>query len=180
MLDDYYSHHPTVSLERPLILTGRFHSDTRRVAHFLAGQTGLLLLDVDDAVAHQLGQSIVALRARDGQRAYLTEEAAALRRLSRQRPAGIIRVGQDCFLERGVFSTVRKHCSIYYIARPEDFEGDIPAPPTAAPRPWDRSLRWLSSVLKPRLSDVATRLIDGEDRHALSIARQIAAELRDG
>ena len=76
MLDGYYSHHPTIRLPRPLILTGTFHSDTRKVAHFLAGQTGLTLLDVDDAVAHRLGMSLVGLRYRDGEYAYLKEERA--------------------------------------------------------------------------------------------------------
>ena len=111
MLDGYYSHHPIIRLVRPLVLTGTFHSDTRKVAHFLAGQTGLTLLDVDDVVAHQLGMSLVGLRHRDGEYAYLKHERAALMRLLGQTPAGIIRVGRNTLASRRVM-TVRPGFSV--------------------------------------------------------------------
>ena len=141
------------------------------------GQTGLVLLDVDDVVAHELGQSIVGLRARDGQRAYLAHEAATLQRLAQQRPAGIIRVGQDCFSEPGVLDAMRTTCTIVYISRPDGFEdGDEPS----ASWSWQRGVQWLSEVFRTRLPSVADRVIDGRDRHALNIARQLMTEMGCG
>ncbi len=174
MFDDYYSHHPRVYLDRPIILTGYSHNDSRRVAHFLAGQTGLVLLDVDDAVAHALGQSIIGLRKRDGRYAYLADEASALRRLVKQRPAGIVRVGKDCFLDRRVIRDVGAHADIWYIDRPRAFE----EPTEDTDRAWTDVFKQLGQALRPNVRDSADRIIAGGTRHALNVAREIVDLLK--
>ena len=174
MFDDYYSHPPQVYLDKPIVLTGYSHNDTRRVAHFLAGQTALVLLDVDDAVAHDLGQSIIGLRKRDGRYAYLAQEAAALKRLVRQRPAGLVRAGRDCFLDKRVVRDVAALAHIWYIDRPADFE----VQPTDGASPWTDVFKRVGQALRPHVRDSAHRVISGGERHALNVAREIVDLLK--
>jgi len=172
MLDDYYSHHPTIRLVRPVILTGTFHSDTRKVAHFLAGQTGLTLLDVDDSVAHQLGMSLVGLRHRDGPFAYLTHERAAIRRLVSQKPPGIIRAGRDALACKTTLEHALESADILFIRRGLDYE-QSKYPSRAG------LMHWLTQVRvhrhRPEVEDRAAHVIEAGSQHALRIAKMIVS-----
>ena len=177
MLDDYYSHHPTIHLIRPLVLTGTFHSDTRKIAHFLTGQTGLTLLDVDDVVAHRLGMSLVGLRHRDGQYAYLRDERTSLIRLVKKKPAGIIRGGKDPLTSEKVMEEVMRHGDILFIQRSLDYE-----PSKNSKR---LSIRHYFNQVGVRLNrDVVERnarhIIRADNEHALSIAKSIVELLKRG
>ena len=175
MHDDYYSHQPRFVLSQPIVLTGTFHSDVRRVAHYLAGQCGLPLLDIDDIVSHELGQSILGLRKRDGAGAYLGQERRALARLLPQRPAGIIRAGQDCVGHAATMRLVQLGAQIYYVGRADDFEStDLDSPRFS----WTQFFSELGR--RSRRASVragATWSVDAGDRHALNVAREILGQL---
>ena len=176
MFDDYYSPQPRFVLERPIVLTGTFHSDVRRVAHYLGGQSGLPLLDIDDIVSHELGQSILGLRVRDGDGAYLAQERRALARLIAQRPAGIVRAGQDCVGHTATLRLVQRTARIYYVGRPANFECSDSMKSTFR---LTRFLRDLS--LQPRRARVRSDAfwsVSAGHRHALNIANEIMVQLR--
>ena len=170
MYDDYYNQSPRQPLPRPLILTGRFHSDTRRVAHYLAGQLGHPLQDIDDIASHTIGSSIVALRKQAGPRVHLSIQADALKRVLEQKPPAIIRVGEEVLNHLPTRRLVTPRATVIYIKRAATFEGAVAEnnPPLVT-----RFMQAFIGLVQADASDAATHIIDGGDRHALKVALQI-------
>ena len=175
MYDDYYNQSPRHPLPRPLILTGRFHSDTRRVAHYLAGQLGHPLQDIDDIASHTIGSSIVALRKRAGPRVHLSIQVDALKRVVEQKPPAIIRVGEDVLNHLPTRRLVTPGATVIYIKRSADFEGMVSekSPPLVT-----RLMQAFIGLVQADASDAATHIIDGGNRHALKVALQIVELVR--
>lgn len=95
---DYYSYHPTRSLERPLALVTFPGDEHRRLGHSLASRTGVPFVDVDRWIEHEAGQSLTELALGVGEPAFRQLEAAQLRRALSSRPAGILVLGDGSLL----------------------------------------------------------------------------------
>ncbi len=95
---DYYSHHATVALERPLVVVGFFGSEHRQVAYRLAGRTGLTFVDLDRWIEHEAGCSIWELVATQGETRLRQLESQQLRRALNGKPPAVIALGEGALM----------------------------------------------------------------------------------
>ncbi|MEL7061035.1 MAG: shikimate kinase, partial [Acidobacteriota bacterium] len=97
-MNDYYSHHPLVSLDRHVVLAGFVTEETRGIGYRLAALTGLPVTDLDRSIEHVAGQSVWKLIWNEGEARYRELERVALRRALDDRPLGIITLGDGTLL----------------------------------------------------------------------------------
>lgn len=91
---DYYSYEPTLSLPRPLVITGHPGSDLREVAYDLAALTGLGVHDLDHRIAHDVGTSTWDLCREQGPEAYLDRAMLLGPALLQSTPSGLVVIGE--------------------------------------------------------------------------------------
>lgn len=115
--EGYYDYGPRVLLER-LALVGFMGASAALTGHAMACRLGLPLLAIDRMVEHEAGMSLSQLQRRRGELSRRTLELKALRRASRERPAGIVVVGDGALMAPPARALVRSHMQLVYIHRP--------------------------------------------------------------
>jgi shikimate kinase len=185
--EDYYGHHPSHTLKRPLCLIGMMGSEANVVAYQLSSLTGLPLIELDAKVEHEAGCSLSALYERGGANAWRAAELRALKRaLSNARPS-IISLGDGALLSKEARGLWRGRAHLVYIERPleELFERCLLARKDHPQRfPYWRaappsSAEALTPLLNARLEGYqeATLTLSAEARSALSVAQELLSTL---
>ncbi|MEM8963055.1 MAG: shikimate kinase [Acidobacteriota bacterium] len=98
-MDGYYDYHPRVFLDRPLALVGMVTDAVRAVAHQLAALNGLPYLDLDRKIEHYAGTTVWELIQNDGEQRYRAMERELLPLSLRDRPAGVLVLGDGTLLD---------------------------------------------------------------------------------
>ncbi len=99
-MDGYYDHHALLVLERHLVLAGPVTDDTRRIGHSLASILGLSFIDLDRRIEHDAGASIWDLARNEGTASLRRRETLALREATRDRPYGVLVLGDGALIAR--------------------------------------------------------------------------------
>ena len=95
----YYDPHPTVTLDRHLVLAGYFGAETRRIAFRLAALTGLGVTDLDRKIEHHAGRSVGELIRTGGEKRYRRMEREHLASLLASRPGSILSLGDGTLID---------------------------------------------------------------------------------
>ena len=90
MTEDYYSPHPRLVLERPMLIAGEIGCGARMVGRTPAARTGLPFVEVDRRIEHEVGTSVADLVARTSVDAVSRRARNVLEACALQRPAGVI------------------------------------------------------------------------------------------
>lgn len=98
-MDGYYDHHPLVQLEKPVALAGYLTQETRVVGYRLAALLGLPSIDLDRRIEHQSGRSVWRLLWDESEARYRQLERQELRRAVRERPCGILSLGDGALMD---------------------------------------------------------------------------------
>lgn len=109
---DYYDPTSLVQLRRPVALLGWLSSVTRQVGHRIASLAGLPVADLDRLIEHEAGCSVAQLLAEKGEPAYRRLEQNRLDAALRDRPAGILVLGDGTLLDDANLSRVRDDAMI--------------------------------------------------------------------
>lgn len=109
---DYYEQSPLVDLERPVALLGWLSAITRQVGHRIASLAGLPIADLDRLVEHDAGCSVAQLLSEKGEPAYRQLEGERLESALRDRPPGILILGDGTLLDDANLSRVRERASL--------------------------------------------------------------------
>ena len=96
---DYYDHHPTVTLDRHLVLAGYLGDETRQIAYQLAALTGLGVSDLDRKIEHHTGKSIWKLIWSEGEARYRRLEREYLESLLAQTPWSVLSLGDGALMD---------------------------------------------------------------------------------
>lgn len=115
--DAYYGYTPTVILDRPLALTGFVGSGIADVAGALSQRTGLSLIEVPRWVEHEAGKSLSHLALTEGEGRVRALEREAVGRALRDRPLGILVLGDASLLDEPIRAQLLKQATVVYIAR---------------------------------------------------------------
>ncbi len=166
----YYDYAPTVSLERPLCLTGFLGCGARGVGMTLSARTGLPLADVDRWVEHHGGMSAARLWLQDRERfeALQTEQLGAA---LRQRPAAVVVLGFSALRERSQLLRVLSASTLWYLERsPEELARRIG-------RQWDAQRASLPpfALRKPESAADLQPLYDEHVQHYEAAHRRLTA-----
>lgn len=116
--DGYYDYGPQTILERPLGLVGFMGSAVAAIGHAMACKLGLPLLQVDRHVEHQAGMGLAALQLRSGEPARRRLEYEALARAARERPAGVVVLGDGALLSPQSQTLAAEQLQLVYVRRP--------------------------------------------------------------
>ena len=90
----YYDYHPTIQLERPVVLGGMPGTPYREVGHYLASLTGLSILDLDRWLEHQVGKSLWDFVQSEGEEVLRQKEFEYLDRALVAQPRGLLIVSE--------------------------------------------------------------------------------------
>lgn len=107
-MDGYYDYHPLHALDRPLVIAGYLADETRVVGFRLAALTGLPVNSLDRLVEHRAGKSVWDLIWNDGEPAYRRLESELLARSLRERPHGILALGDGALIDDDNLRQVRR------------------------------------------------------------------------
>jgi len=184
----YYDPEPALPLERPLCLIGFLGSESSSVAALLSSLTGQPLIDLDDWVEHEAGQSISALCQARGDAAWRALELRGLNKaLKAQRPS-IISLGDGALLSSEAQRLLKRSgARLIYIERPlpvlyQNFLQLRQTSPSRFPY-WSRRAPSGQEELEPLLSarlrayQEADLRLTAQDEPPLSLARSLAARL---
>jgi shikimate kinase len=114
-MDDYYDHHPTVSLPRAVALTGFFGSGVAEVAGIVSRRTGIAAVELDRWIEHEAGCSLSALALEGGVATMRKLEARLLPRAVSQQPAPIIALGDGALLQRRNLRLIERRAELIYL-----------------------------------------------------------------
>lgn len=114
----YYDHQPTITLERPVVLTGFPGVEYRQVGHELAVLSGLPIVDLDRWIEHQAGQSLWALLRDQGAMALRALEAQLLERALTARPYELVVLGDGTLIDADNLRRVRGTAAVVYFRLP--------------------------------------------------------------
>lgn len=109
---DYYEQAALVELRQPVALLGWLSTVTRQAGHRIASLAGLPVADLDRLIEHDAGCSVAQLLAEKGEPAYRALEQERLRAALRDRPAGILILGDGTLLDAANLSHVRDRATI--------------------------------------------------------------------
>ena len=104
----YYDPFPIVSLERPLVVAGMIHTESRQLAHRLASLHGLRFTDFDAALEHVAGQSLSQLREDTSDASVRRLERQVAEGLCRDEPYGVIALPERLLSMRSTKRLVEK------------------------------------------------------------------------
>ena len=116
-MEGYYDYHPTVHLERPLVLAGYLGEENRLLGLKLAALAGLPSTDLDRQIEHHAGRSIWDLVWNQGEASYRALERRYLVRLLRERPAGILSLGDGTLIDEDNRRLVEKEAHLVVLSR---------------------------------------------------------------
>lgn len=157
-MEGYYDYGPRVQLPRPLALIGFMGAGTHLTGHALASKLGLPLLPIDRHVEHEAGMSLSSLQVQRGDGARRALEHESIARAARERPSGIVVLGDGALLQRATLNLVCAQMDLIYIERPLDALYDAVRQELA-----DSPGRYPEFVLKPPTrEDLQTLLAERE------------------
>ncbi len=107
----YYDPFPTVTLERPLVVSGMIGTETRQVAHRVASLHGIRFTDFDAALEHSAGASRAALREAQTDAQIHRLERQVAEALFRDEPFGIVSLPDRLLSLRSVKRAVERRAS---------------------------------------------------------------------
>lgn len=184
----YYDPEPSLPLKQPICIIGFMGSESHTVAALLSSLTGQPLIDLDDWVEHEAGQSLASLYQQRGASAWRTLELRGLSKaLSAARPS-VISLGDGVLLSSEASALQRRSSQLIYVKRPlpQLYEGLLKvrsAKPSRLPY-WAKRPPQSMEELEPLLSarqiayDQADVTIEAGSDAPLSVARALAARLQ--
>ena len=95
---DYYDGSPLLHLRRPVVLISVLTELTRDVAYRVSALSGTTFHDIDRKVEHEAGRGLALYVLEEGEAVYRALEARCLERAIRERPAGIVALGDGGLL----------------------------------------------------------------------------------
>jgi shikimate kinase len=95
----YYDYHPTVSLRRPVVLTGFYGSAADGVGQMLTQRTGLPLIELDRWIEHEAGGTLASVALSRGEPTLRSLEGRLLVKALAERPPGVIVLGEGGLLD---------------------------------------------------------------------------------
>ena len=111
----YYDARPLVTLERHVCVVGHRGARADAVVRYIGALLGLNYTLLDDAVAHDLGESPLSFIGREGLNVYRHLEAGALRKLVKRRPHALIACSSDTLTGWWTRTTVRHHSTVIWL-----------------------------------------------------------------
>lgn len=135
---DYYDVYPARPLERPLALTGFLGAGVSRIGQALSSRTGLPAIDLLRWVEHRAGCSVSALVLEKGEATLSSLEAELLPKALRERPAGVLMLGDATLMSAENRKAVLEGATLVYLRARLDwlFDGivrDLEASPGCHP-----------------------------------------------
>jgi shikimate kinase len=109
---DYYDYGARVQLGRPAVVTGYLTGFTRGATYRAAAMLGISYRDVDRQVEHVAGSSVPRLLVEGGEGRYRELEARVLEQTLRERPAGVIALGDGGLLDAGSLDRVQEKADL--------------------------------------------------------------------
>lgn len=97
--DGYYDPAPRALLDKPVALVGHLSDEVRVVGYRLAALWGLPAASLDRTIEHRAGKSIQHLLLSESESSYRRHERVELARLLRDRPAGVLTLGDGTLLD---------------------------------------------------------------------------------
>lgn len=95
---DYYGHHATTTLARPVAIAGFIGAGVPAIARAVSAQTGIPFINLSRWVEHARGKSIANLVLHDGECALRSAEEEGLARGLQGAPPPIIALGHGALL----------------------------------------------------------------------------------
>lgn len=99
-MNDYYDYSPQVELSGPIVVSGYLADFTRSVTYRAASLLGLAFHDIDRLVEHEAARDVGRLVLEEGESAYRELESESLKRALRERPPGLIALGDGSLLNQ--------------------------------------------------------------------------------
>jgi len=112
----YYDYHPTLQLERPVVLGGMPGTPYREVGHYLTSLTGLPLLDLDRWLEHQVGESLWDFVQSEGEHVLRQKEFEYLDRALLAEPCGLLVVGEGTLAQADNRRRIGESASLVYLS----------------------------------------------------------------
>ena len=104
----YYEARALVRLSKHVCIIGHRGARSDAVTRYLGALLGLHYVLLDDAVAHEIGQSPLSFIAREGLNVYRHIEASTLRKLVKTKPHGLIACSSDTLTGWWTRTTVKQ------------------------------------------------------------------------
>ena len=112
----YYDYHPTIQLERPVVLGGMPGTPYREVGHYLASLTGLSILDLDRWLEHQVGKSLWDFVQAEGEEVLRQKEFEYLDRALAAQPRGLLIVSEGTLAQAANRSKISDSAGLVYLS----------------------------------------------------------------
>ena len=105
---DYYDYGARIALGRPTVVTSYLSDFTRGVTYRASALLGLAYRDIERLVEHDSGMNISRVLVEYGEAYYRELESRVLERALKERPAGLIALGDGSLLSANNLALVRK------------------------------------------------------------------------
>lgn len=119
-VDDYYSPHPSVRLERPIVIAGQLGCGARMVGRVLSARTGLPYVEIDRQVEHEAGTTLGDLADRIGPKRVADRARDALERVALRRPCPVV-VLDAAWPSSAATRLFQRRLALVYIQRPTSY-----------------------------------------------------------
>lgn len=116
-MDDYYSPHPNVLLDAPVVVVGFLGSKPAAVAHHVAALTGMGLVITEQSVEHNEARSASDVLRDRGREVYHAQETAVLARALRATPPQVVGVTAGLPLPSDALEAVAR-CKVVRLDQP--------------------------------------------------------------
>lgn len=116
MSGDYYDYHPTVQLDRSIVLGGVPSAPYREVGHYLATLSGLTLVDLDRWLEHQVGTSLWDFVQAEGEDVLRRKESEYLERALNAHPHCLIIVGEGTLAQQENCRRIGEAAALVYLS----------------------------------------------------------------
>lgn len=180
---DYYDVHPERALERPLALTGFMGAGVSRVGNALSTRTGLPAIELQRWVEHTAGCSVSELVLTRGEAALTALEDELLPKALKERPAGILVLGDATLTSAENRKAVLEGATLVYLRAQLDslkdgIARDLEASPGCYPAfltsPPSSAAELLPLFHKRSLGyECADVVIDVDDRSVTSVVEEL-------
>lgn len=108
-MEGYYDHGPLIQLDKPVALAGYLTEETRVVGYRLSALLGLPSIDLDRRIEHHGGRSVWSMIWDESEARYRQLERQELRRALRERPCGILSLGDGTLMDEENRRLVHRH-----------------------------------------------------------------------